>query len=472
MPHHCRTCALLVCLVTVVASFGDEILPTVASRAAWRHKFTPAQETLLDDIERGAFNFFWREVGSPACLAVDKTTDTISSIASVGFQLSALPIGVERGWITREQGEERALVVLRSLVNRADNKQFGIYLHYLDRDTAGLPDLAKYRIKYELLAGTVDHALFQAGVMTAGEYFGGEVAKLADQIVEAADYRAFERTDGFLSMGWRCKSRKGPTDGGEFIPAYWHRCSDEERLIYFLAAGAPRAEHAIPPEAYYRLERKIDQYENLPPHVVSWNGSLFTYFFSHCWIEYRPLGADDPAQFGIDAPRVDWFENTRRAALSQRARCIAAAKEFPTLGENRWGLAPCSFGKRYLVHDVRPNHSGFDNWCDGIVPPYGAASVLPMTPAESIAALEEYRNLNAADGSPLVWRDPNEGGYGFVDSFKLEPAEAPEQYLGIDQGPMLLAIENARTGLIWRLFMQHPTAQRAVQKLKLGSTGP
>lgn len=466
---HCTHTSLLALLIAV-SSLANDILPTADSRTAWQHKFTPAQDALVNDIEHGAFNFFWREVGSPACLAVDSTAGTISSIAAVGFQLSALPIGVERGWITRQQGEERALTVLRALIERTDNKQFGIYLHYLDRDTAGLPDLTKHRVKYELLAGTVDHALFQAGVMTAGVYFGGEVAKLADQIVAAANYRAFERPDGFLSMGWRCASEAGPAGGGEFIPAHWHRCSDEERLIYFLAAGAPNAEHAVPPERYYQLERKIDQFENLPPHVVSWNGSLFTYFFSHCWIEYRALGADDPAKFGIQAPRVDWFENTRRAALSQRARCIAAAKEFPTFGENRWGLAPCSFGKRYLVHDVRPNHSGYDNFCDGIVPPYGAASVLPMTPAESIAALEEYRNLKADDGKPLVWRDPNDGGYGFVDSFKLAPAEAPDQYLGIDQGPLLLAIENARTGLIWRLFKQHETAQRAVEKLKLRST--
>jgi hypothetical protein len=90
-----------------------------------------------------------------------------------------------------------------------------------------------------------------------------------------------------------------------------------------------------------------------------------------------------------------------------------------------------------------------------------------FTPRESLAALREYRNLEGPDGKPLAWRDPEKGGYGFVDSFSLDPPHAHEEQLGIDQGPLLLAIENVRTGLIWDLFMQHEVAQRAVHRLKL-----
>ena len=113
------------------------IVASPESLAAWQYKFSPTDEKLLDEIERGCFNYFWREVGSPACLAKDKSSDTVASIAAVGFQLASLPIGVERGWITRNQGRERALAVLRALTERKDNKKFGIYLHFLDENTGG-----------------------------------------------------------------------------------------------------------------------------------------------------------------------------------------------------------------------------------------------------------------------------------------------------------------------------------------------
>jgi hypothetical protein len=203
------------------------------------------------------------------------------------------------------------------------------------------------------------------------------------------------------------------------------------------------------------------------PYVVSWNGSLFTYFFSHCWIDYWHLAADSPRQFGIAAPQVDWFENSRRAVLTHRARCVETSVQFPTLSANRWGLAPCTFRDKYLVHEVQPNVSDKDIWYDGVVPPYAAASAIMFCPEESLAALREYRTLKSPDGTLLAWRDPKQGGYGFVDSFSLTPPYGHDENLGIDVGPMLLAIENVRTGLVWRLFMRHQVAQRAVERLQL-----
>jgi hypothetical protein len=441
---------------------------TAESLAAWDQKLSAEDEALLDKIQRGCFEYFWKEVGEPAKLAKDKTSDTICSIAAVGFQLSSLPIGVERGWITRAEGEQRALTVLRSLTERADNKKFGIYLHFIDERHGGLPDFTRTKYRYELQASTVDHALLQAGAMTAASYFGGEVAKLADRIVADANWQAMtDGPDGYLTMGWRATTDRGVDGPGEIRPNYWQWASDEERLIYFLAAGSPNEKHAIEPAAYYRLKRVVKRHENLPPYVVSWNGSLFTYFFAHCWIDYRHLAADDPAAFGGEGPAVDWFENSRRAVLTHRQRCMEAGDEFPTLGENRWGLAPCAFKDRYLVHEVRPNLSDKDDWQEGVVPPYAAGSAIMFTPAESLAALREYKSLRGTDGKPLAWRDPDQGGYAFVDSFSLDPPYGHDENLGIDAGPMLLAIENVRSGLVWRMFMQHEAAKRAVARLRL-----
>jgi hypothetical protein len=452
----------------VAPSAPAAVAASPESLAAWRYKFSPDDEAFLDQIERGCFQYFIEEVGHPALLARDKSSDTICSLAAVGFQLSAFPIGVERGWITRAEGEQRALTILRALFNRDDNKKNGIYFHFVDEDTGGQSDYKNTKYPYELQASTVDHALFEAGVITAASYFGGDVAKLGNKIVRDADWRAFEaEPDGYINFGWHCETSRGLSGPGKMTPMDWQWASDEERLIYFLAVGAPDEDYAVSPKAYYKLKRTIKQSSGLPAYVVSWNGSLFTYFFSHCWIDYRHLAADDPQAFGSDEPAVDWFENSRRATLTQRQRCIEEGSRLPTLSENRWGLAPCAFRGDYLVHEVRPNNSNKDEWWGGVVPPYGAGSAIMFTPTESLAALHEYKSLTGPDGKPLAWRDPAQGGFAFVDSFSLSPPYGHDDNLGIDEGPMLLAIENVRSGLIWRLFMQHEVAKRAVDRLKL-----
>jgi hypothetical protein len=379
-----------------VTTLPADIVASPESLAAWQYKFSDADEKTLDQIQKGCFQYFWKEVGGPAMLAKDKTSDTICSTAAVGFQLSSFPIGVERGWITRAEGEQRALAVLRSLVERTDNKKFGIYLHFIDSASGGLPDFRRTRYRYELQASTVDHALLQAGAMTAASYFGGDVARLADKIAADSDWRSmFDEQAGYLTMGWRATTDRGVDGPGEIYPNYWQWCSDEERLIYFLAVGSPTAKYALEPAAYYRLKRVVKGHADLPRYVVSWNGSLFTYFFAHCWIDYRHLAADDPGAFGGEGPPVDWFENSRRAVLTHRQRCIEAGRQFPTLGENRWGLAPCAYRDKYLVHEVRPNLSDQDVWHDGVVPPYAAGSAIMFTPIESLAALREYKSLRS-----------------------------------------------------------------------------
>ena len=444
-----------------------DILATPESAAAWQYQFTAADEKLLDEIQRGCFNYFWNEVGAGGCLAKDKTSDTVCSTAAVGFQLASLPIGIEHGWITPAEGRDRALTVLRTLTSRSDNKKYGIYFHFVDERHGGQPDFSRTLYPYELTASTVDHAILQSGVMVAVEYFGGDVAAAAAPIIDQANWKAmFDEESGYMTMGWKATTDKGVNGPGKLLAAYWQWCSDEERLVDFLAVGAP-GDHAVQPDVYYRLRRIVKQHDGMPPYVVSWNGSMFTYFFSHVWIDYRHLAADNPAKFGQEGPRVDWFENSRRATLTHRARCLEAGRQFPTLAANRWGLAPCEFGTDYLVAEVKPNVRNVDDWRGGVVPPYGAGSAIMFTPRESLAALREYRSLTGPKGKPLVWNDPAEGGYGFMDSFRLDPPHGHNVNSGHDQGPLLLAIENVRTGLVWRLFMEHEVSKRAVERLKL-----
>jgi len=441
----------------------DAILRSPETDAALRYRFTDADQALLEEVQRACFLYFWREVGAPSGLARDRLKGPVASIAAVGFQLSSLPIGVERGWITRAWGEQRARTVLKSLLERDDNKKFGVYLHFPDLNTGGLSHAG-----YEIVASTVDHALFLAGAVTAASYFGGEVSALADRLIADSNWKAFAvAKGGFLSMGWKPDDPKDMGGSGKFLEHHWWVASDEERLIYLLAAGAPRDEHAIEPALYYRLVRTIKRHAELPPFVVSWPGTPFTYTFSHCWIDYRGLGADDPRRFGVEAPRVDWFENSRRALRTHRQRCIEESLRFKTLGPERWGLSSCAARAGYIVPEIRPSLRDVDTWFEGTVAPYAAASAIMFMPTEAMAAIRAMRELKGSDGKPFVWRDPADGGYGFVDSFNLDQDYAHDDYVGIDLGPMLLAIENARTGLIWKLFLRHESVRRALRRLQL-----
>ena len=463
----------------------QSILRSEQTTSAGRHRFSEEDERLLEEIQRGCFEFLWKEVGDPVPLVKDRfTNDEVSSLAGVGFQLSALPIGVERGWITKQQGEERAKKILRAIVERDDNKKYGIYLHYVDLNTGGMHRSQGLQVQ----ASTIDHALLQAGAMVAASYFGGEVDQLVDRLIAEANWKIYEvafnddfysdtsgQTERFISFGWRPDNEvRDMTAPGEFRPWSWWKASAEEHIVTFLAVGSPVPRHAVEPDMYYRLHRVIKRHDELPPFAVSWGGQAFTYFFAHCWIDYGRFGADNPQLFGSNQPRVDWFENSRRAMLTHQQRCLESANEFKTFGPNRWGMSPAADvdaeGRvNYIVQSIRPSMEDNDNFCGGTVTPYAAGSAIMFLPELSVDALREFRNLKDVNGNRIVWRELDEGGYGFLDSFNLDRQEqqGTPDYLSIDDGPMILAIENARTGLIWDLFMKHESAQLAVERLRL-----
>ncbi|MCP4590866.1 MAG: hypothetical protein GY842_08975 [bacterium] len=431
-------------------------------------KFNEQDSALLEDVQHACFLFFWNEVGQPSGLVKDRLKAPVGSVAATGFQLSSLPIGVEHGWITREQGAKRAESVLRALIERKDNKRLGMYLHFPDHNTGGRSNHG-----YEDLVSTVDTALLIAGAIPVAEYFGGDIAVLVERLIAEADWKAFATAPGgFLSMGWTPDDPTRMDGPGKFHPAKWDVAADEERLIYFLAVGSPVAEHALPPSSYFKLKRIVKGEPGMMPYVVSWPGALFTYLFSHCWIDYATLGPDNPGQFGVGGPRVDWWENSRRAVLTHRRRCLAQGKRLSTMRGEIWGQSACAGRDGYLVPMVQPNMAGEDRWGEGTVAPYAAGTSIMFAPRESVAALRAFRGLNDQQGKPLVWRDPATGGYGLADAFNLDQGYVSDDYIGIDHGPMLLGIENARTGLIWRLFMGHRTVRAAVSRLDLGSDKP
>lgn len=462
--------------------------------------FSQNDQAFLEEVQHGAFRFLWEAgTSNKTGMVPDRTSTSTVSIGGVGFQLAAIPIGVEHGWITREQGHARALIILSALKANPNNRKYGLFYHFLDGDTAGQPKEA-----YERVVSTIDSALFFAGAITAGSYFGGDIRQMSDDLFAAADWHAFlapgdakPEFKGFLSLAWKPKDVNNPTGAGDFLPYYWIDSGDEHRLVAFLSAAAPDEAKRVYSSMYYRLRRQIGSAidangAQIGPMVwFPYSGALFTAFFSHCWIDYSAIAADRPVDFGVAyRPRVNWWENSRRLVNLHRARALENPKGLSTLGEAGWGLTASDFPGGYQVPGVFPKlivwkgskpeidystYTPEEDYGDGTLAPYGAGCAIMFEPAAAVAALRHYQALKGADGKPLVWRDPGnpaKGNYGFLDAFNTipSPAWASPDCLAIDQGPLILAIENARNGRVWDWFHAHPWVADAMKRLKLTRT--
>lgn len=455
--------------------------------------FSPEDESLLDEIELGAFNFLWKAADPSTGLVPDRNSKPeVASIAGVGFALSALPVGVERGWISRNQGADRAMLILSSLSRHPEIQKAGFFQHFLNASDATL-----HRSELEHVVSTIDSALLFCGVLTASQYFQGEVRVAADRLFQNADFRFFvndkepeEWKRGFVSLGWKPDSLKDAAGSGRILPYYWLDSGCEHRLVTLLGVCAPLESHRLDPATYYRLRRTLGTYNDIGPVVwFPYSGALFVNQFSHCWVNYAAKGLDDPAAFGYPSDRrvrVDWWENSRRMVRLHREKAIENPRKLPTLGENAWGLSASDCPAGYCVPGVFPNAAPMpgarpkldyatehpkDNFGDGTIAPYAAATSVMFEPRLAIDALRYYRSLKVGGASSSLWSDPRAGGYGFADAFNLGDSWIAPDYVAIDQGPMLLAIENARTGLIWRTFEAHPWVVAGLQRLRLIS-GP
>lgn len=476
---------------------SSNALPAVESPAGVPRPpfaFSAEDERLLDEVQRGAFNFLWSEVHPQTGMVKDRASKPIVSVAGIGFQLSALCVGVERGWITREQGYDRAVLILRSLETHPDNRKAGLFYHFLLGPTAD-PDMGPF----EHVVSTIDSAILFGGMLTASTYFKGEVADRADRMFEAADWRFFQMGPeskpwerGFISLGWKPDDDASPSGEGKLLPYGWLDGGCEHRLVTFLGVCAPRPDHRLEPELYYKLRRQLGSYERAgggggtgPMVYFPWSGALFTNIFSHCWIDYAAAGPDDPARFGVDRrSRVDWWENSRRAVQLHRMKAMENPLKLRTLGENAWGLTasdvadgygvPGVFPRAMKVAGLRPeldvpSYKPKDQWGDGTIAPYGAGCAIMFDRDAAMGAMRHYREVagRMRSASPL-WTDPATGGYGFADAYNEGTGWVAPDYVAIDQGPLLMAIENARTGLFWRLFHEHPAVRGGVERLGWG----
>lgn len=383
-------------------------------------------EFVLNQESLGSFMYFWNEaniddesLGYGLIRDRAPSNPNISSIAAVGFGLTAIPIGIKRGWITFEEGYERVNGTLNTLLNNAENIN-GFFYHFLDMKSA--------KRVWNCEVSLIDTAIAICGALFAGEYFGEEIKQKAEDLYKRVNWQwYYDVKKDWFYMGHT------PEKGFE---GHWDFYA-EQLMVYFLAAASPT--YPVNPEAFYSFFRNIATYKDYR-FINSWLGSIFTYQFSHAWFDLRNLK---------DKKGVDWFENSIQATLANREFCIENKDKFKGFNENSWGLTACDgpFGYEGRYGSLPSGLFNNENIVDGTVPPAGAAGSIVFTPKESIDALiYYYKNIRGIFGE-----------YGFKDAFNLdvEPMWIAEDYLGIDKGITLLMIENYKTGFVWDIFMKN-----------------
>ncbi len=380
-----------------------------------------------------SFDFFWQAANTDLLskgygLIRDRAPSSpeVASIASVGFGLTAIVIGIERGWITYNDGLERVRGTLNTLLNNLEH-QHGFYYHFLNINTGEHLPWSEVSV--------IDTAIAICGVITAGEYFQGEVKEIATKIYERVDWQWYvdPKTKQFY-MGYNEKE-------GHF--GRWDHYA-EQFMMYILGAASPT--YPISPEMFYLFERWIGYYAGIGPIIHSMQGALFVYQFSHAWFDFRDK---------VDQNGVDWFNNSKLATIANRQFCIDHAHLAKTFGENSWGLTACDGPNGYSgQYGAKPNKEKID-FLDSTIPPCGAAGSIVFTPEESIRALNHYYN-----NYPELW-----GKYGFQDAYNLDvtPPWFAQDVIGIDKGITLLMIENYLSGLVWKIFMNNSYVQKGME---------
>lgn len=390
------------------------------------------KDTSILELEtRKSFEFFWNEATTDKSkqgygLIRDRVPrgEGLASIASVGFGLTAITIGVERGFITKKEGFERVLGTLNTLWNNTEHVN-GFFYHFVDMETG------KRHGRSEV--SNIDTAIAICGAISAGEYFGGEIKELAEKIYKRVNWQWFvDKKRNMFYMGY------SPEDG---FGGHWDFYA-EQLMMYFLAAASPT--YPVNSNMFYSFIRHTDSYKNGPSFINSWIGSIFTYQFSHAWFDFRNTS---------DGEGVNWWENSVIASLSARQYCIYNHDNFKTFGENSWGLTACDGPYGYSGRYGAPPSGSEEMGCpntehrnDGTITPCGAAGSIVFTPEESIDALDYYY-----ENFPELW-----GKYGFNDSYNLDvkPVWFAEDCIGINKGITILMIENYRTGCVWNTFMK------------------
>ena len=401
-----------------------------------------SNDAFLDYLQQANFDYFWYAANPANGLVPDRMVNSSApsacSIAAVGFGLTAIGIGVDHGWITRTQAVARVLTTLNTFLSGPQGPGTtgvigykGWFYHFLDMNTA-------LRASGSELS-SIDTTLLLAGILYSKQYFNGtnsdetSIRTMADAIFNRVDWNWMAQGTNAVSMGW--------FPPGNFIAGNWIGY-DEGMILYLLGLGI--ATNPLPASAwnywtsgYTWVTYYGESFVPFPP--------LFGHEYSHCWIDFRHI-----ADAYMNSQSSTYFENSRRAALAQQSYCIANPLGRVGYGTNVWGLTASDGPTGYEAHGAPPALND-----DGTIAPTAPGGAMAFAPDISLPTLQ-YLYSN---GRTALWT-----AYGFRDAFNQSVQWYDTDELGIDQGPIVIMIENYRTQRPWRLFMQNAEIQRGLQQ--------
>jgi len=404
----------------------------------------------LHELERDTFGYFLKETNTSNGMVPDSTRQgSYASIAAIGFALTAYSIGVERGFLSRGEAVQRTLTTLRFFAESPQGEEpgatgyRGFYYHFLD--------MASGRRAGKSELSTIDSTFLLAGMLSAAAYFGGEapeereIRSLSEALYRRADWQWALNGGDTVTHGWK------PETG--FLPYRWEGYS-EGLILYVLALASPT--HPLPKESYSAWTRTY-LWRKVCGEELLYAGPLFIHQISHIWIDFR--GISDAYMRGKG---IDYFENSRRATYAQRRYAILNPLGFAGYGENCWGItasdgpgpAIMKIGgveRRFFDYEARAIPDGPD---DGTISPWAAIASLPFAPEIVLPALTHFNDVYPEMTSE----------YGFKCSFNPtfvsgKPGKGgwtSQGYYGIDQGPIVMMIENHRSGFLWDLMRKSP----------------
>jgi hypothetical protein len=426
--------------VTAVDANTGESLPSSVLGAA-ANAFA-SNDQFLDYIQEADFDYFWYWA-NPANGMIPDRSETYSgcSIASVGFGLTAIGIGIDHGWITRSQGVARVTATLNTFLNGPQGPAAsgtigynGWFYHYLDMNTA-------VRTANSELS-SIDTSFLLAGILYAKQYFNGAnageaaIRTMASGIFNRVNWNWMAQGSNGISLQWL------PTTG--FEEANWVGYN-EGMIIYLLGLGS--ATYPLPASAWPQWTTGYVWSTNYGQAYVQFP-SMYVHVYNHCWIDFRHI-----TDSYMSNHNSTYFQNSRRASLAQLAFAIANPNSEIGYSSNVWGLNASDGPNGYAVHGITGTAiGGFD---DGTISPSAAGGAMAFTPEYSEPTLSYFYT----HFRPHLWT-----AYGFYDAFNQTKQWYDIDELGIDQGPIVIMIENYRTQRPWRLFMQNQEVHTGLQQ--------
>lgn len=417
----------------------------------------------LEKLQQLTFRYFLEQTNGDTGLVADSTkTGSPSSIAAVGLGLTTYVVGAERGFLSREDAVARTRTTLRFFASAPHGPEAtatghrGFYYHFLDMSSG--------RRVWNCELSTIDSTYLLAGALVAATYFDRddpgerEIRSLADGLYRRADWQWARNDQPTISHGWT------PEKG--FIRFRWQGYN-EGLIAYILGLGSPT--YPLGMESYPAWTRTY-RWKRLYGIGFLYAGPLFIHQLPQVWLDLRGIRDEPMRQKGLD-----YFENSRRATLIQQRYAIRNPKRLTGYGEHVWGITASDgpgparrrikgVTRRFLAYAARAVPYGPD---DGTIAPWAVAASLPFAPEIVRPTLNRIDELYPSLTSKYGFKcsvNPT-----FIDRSNPSGAWVSQGYFGLDQGPIVMMIENYRSELIWRLLRRCPYIVRGLQRA--GFTG-